>query len=497
MPADDGHDGGGGEFNDPQDGGGDRTYDGGFDAGADDFCDADAGDDGDASSDGGADGDVVDGDGNGDGDGDGDGLLPLPRVQLVEVPGGNGYLRQQGQSAPFVPRGANYVRLVYDHSYAVVPYHSTFSPALYDPQAAESALRQMHRDGYNVVRVFIDSGDWDRTNGINGTWDAAGLDGAYLDAFADFVRRATEQRVYVLPIVGRTPINAHYRSLAAPADPNLVGWNAMYLHAGERTAKIAYVTDFINALRARIGQALLSTIIAYELENEMHANGDYPPFCCDPAPPYTCANNPAFACTDKVVRTADGLSYDMSDPAQRQQAWDANAVSYANQLTAAIQSVDPEALVTVGMFTYRAVGRSGPQGLLPIPGPGEEPRFPPRPSSLSRYSNLSFMDIHIYDADANWTLDGDLASIEWNSVDPKRPLWMGEFGAFKNRYPALTDAAWAMRDLQVSSCARGFSAWLFWTYDTAEQPELWTLVDSNGVINGVLAPVARPDPCTP
>ena len=420
---------------------------------------------------------------------------PLPRVELVEVPGGKGYLRQQGATSPFVPRGNNYVRLVDDPTYKVSPYHSTFSPGRYDAAAAESALKQMETHGYNVVRVFIDSGDWDRENGINGLWAAKGLDGAYLDAFADFVRRATAHRVYVLPILERFPINWHYQSMTKPAVPNLKGWNALYMHAGHRVAKIAYVKDFIAALRARVGNAMLTTIIAYELENEMHANGDTPPFCCASTPPFACANNPSFACTGVVVQTADGLSYDMSDPAQRQQAWDANAVSYANALTAAIQSADPGALVTLGMFTPLAVGRAGPTGLLPIPGGGQEPRFPPRPASLSKYSNLSFLDIHIYSPNSGWTLDQDLASIEWDSVDKRRPVWVGEFGAFKTRYPVLTDAAWAMRDLQVSTCARGFSGWLFWTFDTVEQPELWTLSDANGAINGVLAPTVRPNPC--
>ncbi len=57
-----------------------------------------------------------------------------------------------------------------------------------------------------------------------------------------------------------------------------------------------------------------------------------------------------------------------------------------------------------------------------------------------------------------------------------------------------------MRDAQIATCKLGAQGWLYWTWDTHEQlanQELFFhLSDSNGAINGQLAPVARPDPCS-
>jgi hypothetical protein len=53
--------------------------------------------------------------------------------------------------------------------------------------------------------------------------------------------------------------------------------------------------------------------------------------------------------------------------------------------------------------------------------------------------------------------------------------------------------------MQAVSCTFAAKGWLFWTWDTssslANLDKLYNLVESNGAINGQLAPVARPDPC--
>ena len=57
-----------------------------------------------------------------------------------------------------------------------------------------------------------------------------------------------------------------------------------------------------------------------------------------------------------------------------------------------------------------------------------------------------------------------------------------------------------VRGPQVASCPQHFQGWLLWTWDTDrpnEQPELWSMVDDNGAINGVLSPIVRKDPFRP
>ena len=57
----------------------------------------------------------------------------------------------------FIPRGNNFIRLDQMESYSgeMMDYHSTFNVDYYDPRVVEDSLRNMHEQGYNVVRVFL------------------------------------------------------------------------------------------------------------------------------------------------------------------------------------------------------------------------------------------------------------------------------------------------------------------------------------------------------
>lgn len=82
----------------------------------------------------------------------------------------------------------------------------------------------------------------------------------------------------------------------------------------------------------------------------------------------------------------------------------------------------------------------------------------------------------------------------------KDPYIIGEFGAFKEAYGNdITRAAYAMRDLQREGCRLGSEGYLYFTWDTTEPlaslDKFFHMTDNNGAINGVLAPIMRPDPC--
>jgi hypothetical protein len=418
----------------------------------------------------------------------GDLPTPLPRISAPPLSGRDRGQLMSSTGRRFVPRGTNYVRLQRvtkrDSS-----YHSTFEPGLYDGARAEAMLAQMQHDGYNVVRVFIDMGDdRDTANGEphglgRGAADQSTGYAPYYDNVADFVLRAARHRVYVLPSIDAFPHNAYYRSFVAAAPTsNVAGYNALHMHRGAVDAKRAYARHFVEEMRDRIGRPLLSTFLAIQLDNEATFSGAQAPF-------------------DKwsgTVVAPDGLTYRMDDRAQRQQAADASMVVYANQAVDAVHEVDPDMMVTVGMFTYRAVGKS-PDGFSRYCSgscPGEY-RYPGRPSSLSHWSDLSFLDIHIYPWNNGWTLEADLASSEWSWV--RGPIVMGEFGAYRLVWNGnVTTAAYGMRDLQVASCRHGFAGWIYWTWDTEEDPiqrQFFSLSYNRGAVNGVLAPIVRPDPC--
>lgn len=422
-----------------------------------------------------------------------DEVTPLPRIAArPQIGDERGRLVVASNDQPFVPRGANYVRLA-ELQHRDVSFHSTFEPGHYDPARVEAALTQMEHDGYNVVRVFIDGGYEDDTangepHGLGrGPDDWSTGYGPYYDNVADFARRAASHGIYVLPSIDTFPHSAYYRSIInASPTANVAGYNALYMHRGVINAKKAYARNFVQAMRDRLGAPLLTTFLAIQLDNEASYNASQAPF-------------------DRWSGTVvgpDGITYHMDNAAERQQAGDASMVVYANEVIDAVHEVDPEMMVTMGLFTYRAVGKT-PDGFArhcsgSCAG-GNTHRYPGRPSSLSHWSNLDFLDIHIYPWNNGWTLEADLASSEWPWVEG--PIIMGEFGAHRETWNNdVVAAAHGMRDLQVASCPQGFSGWIFWTWDTEEdatQRLFFSMMHQGGAINGVLAPIVRPDPCNP
>lgn len=365
-------------------------------------------------------------------------------------------------------------------------YHCTFSPLFYSTTIraeALDALREMAANNYTLVRVFVDSGDGVRNDSVAGIPGVDTLGPAYLDNAADFVGLAAQAGVAVMFTFERLPGNAYFNNVVGAADPVLQGVNAFYLHPGSVKAKALALQLFIQGLRARLSPAVFNNIAVYSIENEAYMESDALPFS---------------STTLSAVTTADGHTYSMLDAASRQQCADANGVNWANTVFSVIATEHPGAAATVGMFTYQAVNKDGPNGLPPVPSTSD-PRYPLRPAVMSQFSTASFLDVHVYPLGSSFSLSSDLASSEWSSVNFTRtPVFMGEFGAFKQFYPDTTSAALALRDLQVASCSQHFQGWLLWTWDTdrpSEQPELWSMVDNNGAINGVLSPAVRKDPC--
>ena len=88
------------------------------------------------------------------------------------------------------------------------------------------------------------------------------------------------------------------------------------------------------------------------------------------------------------------------------------------------------------------------------------------------------IDIHFYAA-STARLDQDLKSIEHDQLvaglakAPDKALIVGEFGVFKGAFPELRAGAEWMRTMADRFPALGFAGWIYWTYDTDEQEQLW------------------------
>ena len=106
-----------------------------------------------------------------------------------------------------------------------------------------------------------------------------------------------------------------------------------------------------------------------------------------------------------------------------------------------------------------------------------------------------------------WSLTADLETSDWAALQAsaeasKRPVIMGEFGAWRKNptlFASGAAAATAMAEQQRQSCTEvkgpaKFAGWLYWTVDTWEQPRLWNM-DSAPEIRAALAPRLHSDPC--
>lgn len=392
----------------------------------------------------------------------------------------------------FQPRGANYVRLA---PLDTASYHSTFEPGKYNVTTARAFLTQMKSSGYNTARVFIDPGGADANNphGIGrgmGTYDKAY--GPYMDNFASFVNEAAARGIYILPSLDVFPVNSYYwdivaAKIAGVGTPNMDGRNLSYLDKGRVAAKAEYMKNFAQALIDRVG-ANESAVLAYQSDNELFFE----------------TNKAPFNKMSGTVTPVNGLTYDMSKPDQRQQAADASMVVYSILVKQELLKASPNAMMTTGFFTNRAVNKPGFNGLITNVCETNCPTtvnywVPGRPSSIAAWGGVDFLDIHIYPPTATYSPTTDLTNMEKPFF--KKPFIIGEFGAKKSVYSNnITKAAYAMRDFRVATCQQGAQGWLFWTWDTyedlASQSLFYKLPDNNGAINGQLAPIAQPNPCS-
>jgi hypothetical protein len=158
-----------------------------------------------------------------------------------------------------------------------------------------------------------------------------------------------------------------------------------------------------------------------------------------------------------------------------------NMVFYANAMREAIRSLNPDAIVVMGFFSYN--------GLNP----------PPFPAIAN--SDVDFIDLHGWPDSSGTTIDQLVANWQVNG-DLRKPIIMGEYDGFTAVFPTPALASDALKDWQIASCSVGFDGWILWTWDTEPSEQLpgpwstWSALSGNGEINHALAPLLRPNPCS-
>jgi hypothetical protein len=275
---------------------------------------------------------------------------------------------------------------------------------------------------------------------------------------ADFLSRARTHRVFVLPVFNELPFAGGYRDFIPKSIPwtDFGGTENQHKFTVEGVAATRrFWQDFVEALV--LARAPMDALWGYDLMGEWYVSYDATP----------------LNATSGTIKTANGSTYDLGDPASRTALYNDNLTFYANTMREAIRSVHPDALVVLGL-------------------PPNNGLNPPGFAALAA-SALDFVDLHGSPDGYYTSVPQLLTAWEFNG-DIRKPIVMGEFDAWRSVFPSTGEAAVGMPQWQAQACAEGFSGWLFWSWDN-ENSEAWSALSGGGEINQALAPVNRPDPC--
>ena len=392
---------------------------------------------------------------------------PLERIGIQGSEDGSQFVLK-ASGAPFVAKGFNYVRLRAAQG-ATGGDHATFdadtrnTKAHYDPDRAEAMFSALSRAGYNTVRVFI-IGRSKINPGIAGDYDTTkALHEPYMENVIDFLRRATRHGIRVFPTFGDggLPLNAYYRERVRGKGHNK---NVLVLTEEGIDARVEHITAFLSYIKDR-APTLLPTLLGLQCQNEAYLRADQWPF------------------TEKqgTFTAANGKTYDLSQTDQRQMLMDEGYHHYHKRVVEAVKAVDPEMLVSEGLFVLRAVGKDATQHAGLWPGKTRDERYPPMLTSLGR-GTLDFLDVHFYRTNrkesVNQAFRLNLGSTgfftpEMTEIRKQKPVIMGEFGAFDHVEKTFEDAVDSMVRVRALALKARVNGMLYWTFDCFEQARLY------------------------
>ena len=386
-------------------------------------------------------------------------LLAKGNISRIAIRNGQFVSLQTGEL--FTPKGFNYIRLR-DTKPGMIA-HSTFDPGFYDSAQVESMLADLASHGFNTVRVFLDPVS--TIGSLFECREATRLSSGYMNNVYDFLQRAGNHRIYVILSFSMWGPNSTWLHRGPATVPMVTGPNNLYFCPGAAETRAALLAEVVKAIKA-YDPKLLPVVLAYEPQNELCYFTDAEPLSLQEGQfPY------------------NGKTYDLSSDQQVQRLMDDVSIHWSNTSVAAVKAVDPQALISINVFTYKAVGRKGPDDIRTDTTTGN--RVPARPLALA-HSRISYLDIHLYPHGPD-SVRQDLKSIEFEAVRAVcqrtgKPLLMGEFGAFKHDYPSITDAVDAVIRLVSQAREAGFAGYLYWTYDCDEQRYIWNAKEKDAAI---------------
>jgi hypothetical protein len=364
----------------------------------------------------------------------------------------------------FVPRGANYLtRVQVGGGYE----DRTLSPAVFDREATASDFDALATRGYNTVRVFLDT----CSSGPDciGNPDGSGLNPEFLDTIVEFMELAEEKDIFILFTSNDLPGDGGYWAISDRDNEEGVfpGYrNSHYLTPSGEEAAVGYWNDLLTGLVER--QAPLEVVFAWSILNEQWMFTDQPPL--------------SLASGEVTTKTG---TYEMSNADERSQMVIDATRSYFDAVAGVIRQHDRHGLVTSGFFAPQFPNPTAIGGTWYVDT-----------APLVEDSALDFFDFHAYPGE-----DIPLDQIAGNfGLPADKPVLMGEYGAFTDRYTDIQSAALNIQQWVSQSCELGFAGWLYWEHHPASSSvgdATWALTAEDGYLLDILAPANQPDPCTP
>ncbi len=397
---------------------------------------------------------------------------PTPTIQIptehpiqIRLTSGRAEFYDTRTNESFVPRGANY--------FWIIPAGGGledrfFEVGTFDPERVAADFDLLRRNGYNTVRIFLDS----CSSGSNcaGRTNGPGLNPAYLDNIAAAMHLAQEAGIFLLLTSNDLPAQGGYWAMVDAAVNEQFGpyRNAHYLTPAGVEAGRVYWRDLMSGLAARA--APFESVLGWSLLNEQ----------------WYFYTDPPFSLSSGLVTTANGETYDLSDPAEHRRMAVDSMVHYIEQLREVILEYDPNGLVTMGFF------------VPDYPNPLRQGDFRyVETAPLLEAAALDFFDFHAYPGEDSFEAVADnfgLTGFE------SKPVILGEVGAFIDRYPSSESGLRAVQGWIGESCQVGFDGFIYWGLYRAPEAigdATWGLLDGEGELLAGLSAAGIPDLCDP
>ena len=372
------------------------------------------------------------------------------------------YNRESGES--FTPRGVNYFYIIPTPERHLEDRF--FGVGEFDESRIRTDFQELEDYGYNVVRIFLDT--CSSGLGCTGSQDEDGLNPSYLDNIKRTMDLAKEAGIYLLLTSNDLPSQGGYTQIADEAISKNFGpyRNVQFLSAKGIEAFQIYWDDLLKGLAER--DAAFDAIFAWSLLNEQ----------------WYFRTDPPFSLTSGIVTTANGSSYNMASQSDKKRMAVEGMVYFVDSIRDVIDEYDPDAMVTMVFF----------EPDYPNPLRQGDFRFV-ETEPLLHEADLDFFDFHGY---PGVTQLSQIAENFGMNGYTQKPIIMGEYGAFLDRYPQRDDAVEAVQGWVAQSCEEGYGGWLYWGMyraPVAIGDATWGFMDDEQQMMEALSPVSQPDPC--